>query len=170
MKFYQRIEVWVLLLLAAATALFVLKPAADSGWEDPQPAAGGAMGTESVLGLKAATLERDFGNARLDLDARVTNPGRHPLLLTPPQTRLLAGSPPASREVPPFFLPAERPPEIAPGSTSEVQLRYWLEGADLQGPLWLDVNGERLQVKSAAPFGLEKLENQKPVKLRGIDW
>ncbi len=170
MKFYQRIEVWVLLLLTAAAIVFVLQPGAEpEGWEESHPAAGSGQEREITLSLRGATLERDYGNARLDLDVRVVNKSPHPVLLTPPRARLLAGAE-GGREVPPFFLPAEQPPEVGAGGTSEVQLRYWLEAADLQGPLWLEVDEERLEVKSAAPFELESLENRKAVTLLGVDW
>lgn len=170
MKFYQRIEVWVLLLLTVAAAVFVLQPGTDSAdWEESQPAADEAPDRAIHLTLRGATLERDYGNARLDLDVRVANGGAHPLVLTPPRARLLAGAK-ADREAPPFFLPAEPPPEVGAGATSEVRLRYWLEAADLQGPLRLVVDDARLEVKSAAAFDLEALENRKAVTLRGVAW
>lgn len=172
MKFYQRIEVWLLLLAGAGAAFWALQPRAGStagSWEhDSARAADEAEGARRVT-LRGATLERDYGNARLDLDARVRNDGIHPLALTPPHARLLAG-PDGEREVAPFFLSAERPPEVAPQAASEVRLRYWLEAADLQGPLLLEVEGEKLPVKSAAPCDLEKFENRKPVILRGVEW
>ncbi len=168
MKFYQRIEVWVLLLAVAVAVVFVLKPRPDTEvWEQGAELAESAAAQR--VSLLGATLERDYGNARLDLEVRVTNSGAHPLLLTPPQARLLAG-PEGVREVPPFFLPAERPPEISPGATSEVRLRYWLEAADLQGPLWLVVGEDKVPVKSAEALDLEQVENRKALRLRGVEW
>lgn len=167
MKFYQRIEVWVLLLAVALAAVWVLKPGSEARWQEED--SGAAEAVEGALRLLGATLERDYGNARLDLEVRVRNAGLHPLLLTPPQARLLAGAG-GEREVAPFFLPAERPPEVAPGATSEVRLRYWLEAADVQGPLWLQVGEEKVPVKSAAAFDWEPLENGKAVRLRGVAW
>lgn len=169
MRLYQRIEVWVLLLAVAAAVVLVLKPRSTlDDWEVDTSAGPETVPTRS-LHLLGAMLERDYGNARLDLDVRVANRGLHPLLLTPPQVRLLAGGD-AEREVPPFLLPAERPPEVSPGATSEVRLRYWLEADDLKGALWLQLGEEKIRVKSDSAFDLEQLENRKPVRLGGLEW
>jgi hypothetical protein len=74
------------------------------------------------------------------------------------------------REVPTFFLPAERLPEVAAKTTSEVTLRYWLEGEDLKGALVLDVEGEKVPVKSEKVCDLTLLENGKPQALKGVEW
>jgi hypothetical protein len=111
-------------------------------------------------------VERDYGKARLDLEVRVRNEGVHPLVMKSPKVRLLAGE----REVATFFLPAERLPEVAAKTTSEVTLRFWLEAADLKGALVLDVEGEKVPVKSEKAFDLTTLENGKPRALRGVEW
>lgn len=165
MPFFKRIEVWVLLAVGAGLSWWALKPAEERPvrWET---ASAEAEPTSTRVTVRGALIERDYGNARLDLDVNVRNDGIHPLRLSPPKVRLLADG----REVPPFFLPADRPPEVAPQSTSEVKLRYWLEGSDLQGPLVLDVEGEERLVKSATPYPLEKIANGEPVVLRGENW
>ena len=160
----RRPEVWALLLASAGAVFWALKPPpAEPEWNHSEGETAAPAGRVTLLG---ATLERDYGNARLDLDVRVKNDSPYPLRLSPPKVRLLAGV----REVPPFFLPAERPHEVAAGTASEVRLRYWLEAADLRGPLRLEVEGESVEVKSAAPFDLESVENRKSRKLGGVNW
>jgi hypothetical protein len=166
MPFLKRIEVWVLLVVGVGLSWWALKPAAapPTRWE---AAAGEAADQPPQrLTLRGAQIERDYGNARLDLTLAVRNDGIHPLRLSAPKLRLLAGE----REVPAFFLPADRLPEVAPQSASEVQLRYWLEAADLQGPLVLDLEGEQTPVKSATPYPLDPLKNGELVTLRGVEW
>jgi hypothetical protein len=109
------------------------------------------------LEVHRSVLERDYGNARLDIEARIQNAGKDKLVLQPPQVRLLAGG---GREVPPFFLPFEPQPEIGPGTTQDVQLRYWLEKKDLQEGLTLEVNGVQAKVKGAQAFDLESLKSK----------
>lgn len=136
----------------------------ESSWQgEPE---GGEAVVESKATMLGGALERDYGNARLDLTVRVRHDGIHPLVMKAPQVRLMAGE----REVPSFFLPAERLPEVAPKTTTEVTLRYWLETTDLQGPLALEVDGEKVPVKSATAFDLATLENGKPKALRGVEW
>lgn len=155
-----------MLLLASGAALFwALSPTGDDGSWVGAPVTGEvAMGGRvSMLG---AALERDYGNARLDLEVRVRNEGVHPLMMKAPQVRLMAGE----REVPAFVLPAERLPEVAAKTTSEVTLRFWLEAQDVKGALVLDVEGEKVPVKSAKAFDLTTLENGKPQALKGVEW
>ncbi len=76
----------------------------------------------------------------------------------------------AGKEVAPFFLPFEPQPEIAAGGSQDVRLRYWLEKSDLQGALILEVQSEKLDVKSAAPFDLEKLKNKEPRSFTDTHW
>lgn len=165
MPFLKRIEVWVLLAVAAGISWWALKPKGEpsSPWETTGAAADAALLRVTVRG---AVIERDYGNARLDLEVRVRNDNIHPLRLSPPKVKLLADG----REVPPFFLPADRPPEVAPQSTTEVKLRYWLEAADLKGPLVLDVEGDQTPVKSAVDYALDQLANGEPTVLRGENW
>ena len=169
-NFFKRIEVIILLLLAAGGAAFVLLSdhgSPDAGAPDePPPPAGGAGASETDQ-LHRITIERDFGNARLDLEVRVVNRGTSKLVLQPPLVRLLTGD---GREAPPFFLPFNPPAEVPAGSAQTVRLRYWLERADLNGALRLAIADESLEVKSAAPFDLDTLENKKPVVLGGAAW
>jgi hypothetical protein len=163
----QRPEVWVLLLASVAAGFWALGPGPEEAeW---QAAPGTAVVEGGRVRLLGGVLERDYGNARLDVTVRIRNEGIHPLPLNPPRTRLLAGVE-GGREVPPFFLPTERPPEVAAKSEAEVTLRYWLEAADLKGPLVLEVEGERVAVKEARAFDLEDLENGKPRVLKGEAW
>lgn len=166
MNLFKRIEVILLLLLAAGGAVWVLSGSSNGDVYDLAPQI--QSGAESVENrVQRCTLERDHGNARLDLEFRFQNQEPRKLTLQPPQVRLMTA---AGKEVPPFFLPFEPLPEIAAGSSQDVRLRYWLEKSDLQGALILDVQGEKLDVKSAAPFDLEKLKNKEPRSFTDTNW
>jgi hypothetical protein len=165
MKWYQRIELWFLAAVVAGVLFFVL----GSGSPDDAVAARDEKdpSTESGTVIHRRTLERDHGNARLDLDISHTNTSEARFPMQPPAVRLMTG---AGREVPSFFLPFSPPPEIAAGARQEVRLRYWLEKADLAGALMLEIEGRKMPVKSAAPFDLESLENKKPRSFTREDW
>jgi len=90
MPFFKRLEVWLLLAIGLAATLWVLLPEPtgdDTAIADPAAAAAPA---EPALRILRCTLERDFGNARLDLELRYANPAPRPLLLAAPDVRLLA--------------------------------------------------------------------------------
>lgn len=156
MSFLKRIEVWVLLILGVGAAIWVLtdKPAVEG---DPQPVE--STSTDPALVIHRSTLERDFGNARLDIELRYQNASPRPLILQPPDVKLLTSD---GKEVPPFILATEKPPEIAAQTSRNVRLRYWLDKQHLQGSLTLDIRGTKAEVKTALPLDLEKLENRKP--------
>lgn len=167
MNLFKRLEVWLLLILAAGATLFVLtQDRSGQGGKplisDIQPAK-----PEARLTVRQCTLERDFGNARLDIEARLTNRRAQKLLLVAPAVRLVNS---AGKNVPDFILPAERPPEIPPNSEAQVVLRFWLEQADLNGKLTLEVDGEKVEVKTGQPFDLNKLKNAEARVMRGLDW
>ncbi len=168
MSLFKRIEVWILLLLAAGSGLFVIWQDRHAGdrkepLTDQRPA-----GDSTRLTVLECALERDFGNARLDLRVRLTNRQSRRLLLTPPAVRLMDG---AGSDIPAFILPVEKPPELAPQTEATAMLRFWLEKSHLQGPLTLEVNGERATVKGPVPLDLEKIENAKSRKFPpGQDW
>ena len=165
MPIFKRIELWVLLAVVAGGLIWVFTSgeSSDEAGED-------AVTTESTdapLKLHRLTLKRDYGNARLDLDVRVQHRGADKLVMQSPKVKLLTG---AGREVPSFFLPFEALPEVAPGSTQDVQLRYWLEAKDLEGALTLEVEGRPLPVKGAQPFDLNSLKNGEERTLQPGSW
>ncbi len=161
MSFLKRIEVWVLLILGGGAAVWVLmdKPVVEG---DPQPIE--STSSDPVLVIHRCTLERDFGNARLDIELRYRNASPRPLILQPPDVKLATGD---GKEVPPYILPVEKPPQIAAQTTQSVRLRYWLEASHLNGSLTLDVRGAKAEVKTAEPLDLSKLENSKPKLWQG---
>lgn len=168
MKIFQRIEVWVLLLLAAGAGAFVLftsRPADPD--EIPLIQNAGPAAQDRSPQLRRIFLERDYGNARLDLELRVTNPHAKKNQLVPPFARLLNA---AGKEVEAFFLPIEPPPTLEPQTTADVRLRYWLEAEDLKGALTLEIDGAPVPVKSAQPFDLSALENARPLVMEGGPW
>lgn len=169
MNLLKRPELLALLAIAVGAAIWVLstQSTSDNGDTDADgPTADQGQGAEP-LKIHRCTLERDFGNARLDIELRCANHSGEKLVMQPPQVKLLAAK---GREVPPFFLPFDQPPEIAAKTTGDVRLRYWLEKADLGGSLSLQVRDQTVEVKSAAPFDLDKLNNKEPRTFSGADW
>ena len=169
MNFLKRIELWILLLLVAGGIAYVLT-SRPSGEDDVTPSSSPSTtvnNTGEPLQLLRTSLKRDYQNARLDLTVRVRNDSASPLPMQTPKTRLLTDK---GREIPSFFLPFEKQPEVAAKSTGEVQLRYWLEASDLQGGLSLEVDGKTLPVKSAKPLDLNTLKNAEEKVLPGTDW
>lgn len=159
MPFFKRLEVWLLLAIGLAATLWVLLPEPtgdDTAVADPAAA---QVPAEPALRVLRCTLERDFGNARLDIELRYANPAPRPLLLAAPDVRLLTAE---GGEVPLFILPATPVPQIAARATGDANLRFWLEKKHLAGPLTLDIRGARATVKGPAPLDLDTLENRKP--------
>lgn len=156
MHFLKRIELWVLLAIIVAGLVWVF----TSGGDDEDAA--GEDGTSSVedpgapLKLHRCILERDYGNARLDLELRVRNDKPEKLVLQAPKVKLVTDK---GREVQSFFLPFDPVPEVAANSTLDVQLRYWLEASDLQSALTLEVDGKTLPVKGAKALDLNAMKN-----------
>lgn len=164
MRIFQRFEVWLLLIAGGIAVWWALQ--AGSNPAETSPAAE-IDASSPALQLRRCTLVRDFGNARLDLEVRYKNASPRPLYLQPPDVRLINA---AGKDVPPFILPVERPPSIEAQTTSDVRLRFWLEKADLSGPLTLEIRGQKLEVKNSTPLDLEKLENAKPRVWTGTSW
>jgi hypothetical protein len=159
MSFLKRLEVWLLLILAAALGAFVLVQSTVSDPDEAlitDAAPANAEGKPALLGL---TIERDHGNARLDIDVRLTNPNARRLLLVAPAVRLLNAK---GAEVPAFILPVEPPPELPPSTEATAKLRFWLEQEDLAGKLTLELVGTTLEVKPDKAFDLETLKNAEP--------
>ncbi|GEP44971.1 hypothetical protein [Brevifollis gellanilyticus] len=164
MAFLKRVEVWVLLLLGAGAAVWVLidQPKVEG---DPLPVeALDNVDPAPLVTIHRCTLERDFGNARLDIELRYRNTYPRDLVLQPPDVKLLTAD---GKEVPPFILPVEKPPQIPAHTEQSVRLRYWLEAAHLNGALTLDIRGSKAEVKSAAPLDLQKLESHQPKVWQG---
>jgi hypothetical protein len=167
MHFLKRIELWVLLAVIVAGLAWVF----TSGPGDEEDLYGGsanqaAADSQAPLQLHRCVLTRDYGNARLDIDLRVRNDSAEKLVMTAPKVKLLAAG---GREIPEFFLIEPRP-EVVPNSTQDVQLRYWLEASDLQGPLSLDVNGKILAIKGSAPFDLTSMRNEEEKVIQKGGW
>lgn len=169
MHLLKRFELWALLVLIVAGLAWVFM-SGDSEDNDASSSGSGAStstDTGAALILHRAVLKRDHGNARLDLEVRARNDSGETLVMQPPKVRLVTGS---GRNVPDFFLPFEPRPEVTAGSTQDVQLRFWLEAADLKEALTLEVDGKALPVKSAKPFDLDTLENGAEKVFASADW
>lgn len=165
MSIFKRVEVWILAVLLVGGAVFVLLSSRKDGAEGDL--GGGGLDGGGRLTLVEAILERDYGNARLDLTVELDNRGRGPVPSGSPDTRLLTGS---GDEVDPFFLAGDFPPDFEGGRRSRVTLKFWLKPEHFGGALTLDVRGDTLAIKSAEPFDLEALENGSPRTLGGAEW
>ena len=163
MRIFQRFEVWLLLIVGGIAIWWAFS--AGPKLEETGPVA--EMNADSPLQLRRCTLERDFSNARLDVEVRYKNASPRPLSMQAPDVRLINA---AGKEVAPFILPVERPPSVEAQTTGDIRLRFWLEKADLAGALTLEIRGQKLEVKSGAAFDLEKLENAKPKVWTSADW
>ena len=157
MALFKRVEVWVLLILGGGAALWVLtdKPNVEG---DPQLIEN-ASAQEAALVIHRCTLERDYGNARLDIELRYRNASPRPLILQPPDVKLTTSD---GKEVPPFVLPVEKLPQIAADTVQNVRVRYWLDKSHLEKALRLEIRGSTAEIKSEAPLNLDSLENRKP--------
>jgi hypothetical protein len=167
MHFFRRVELWVLLAIILAGLAWVFM----SGRNHEEDVAGGDVAAvenaHAPLQLHRCVLKRDYGNARLDIELRVRNDRAEKLVMQTPQVKLLTGN---GREVPSFFLPFDPIPEVPGKSTQDVQLRYWLEAADLQGALTLEVDGKTLPVKSAKAFDLNAMKNDEENIIEPETW
>ena len=165
MKVFQRIEVWVLLLLSAGAAWYVLKPSGDL--DKPWMVQNQTSATGEATVLRRMLLERDHGNGRLDLELRFTNNHPKTVQFVPPLAILKTSE---GREVDPFFLPVEPPPSLPAKTTADIRLRFWLEPSDFKTALTLEIDGTKIPIKSASAFDLTQLENSKPVEIHGPEW
>lgn len=156
MSFLKRFEVWVLIVLSLGAAIWVFTM--DSAQDGNPETITETASTEPTLKILRCTLERDYGNARLDVELRYRNATPRAFTLQPPDVRLLTAD---GKEVPLFVLPVEKPPQIAAQTAQDVRLRYWLDKEHLQGALTLDIRGVKAAVKAATAFDLEALENGK---------
>lgn len=157
MSFLKRFEVWLLILLSLGVTLWVFTTE-EASEGNPEPLAAEVTTTEPGLKIHRCTLERDYGNARLDIELRYRNTSPRPFSFQPPDVRLVTAE---GKEVPLFTLATEKPPQVPAQTAQDVRIRYWLEKAHLQGALTLEVRGEKAEVKKPAPLDLEKLENGK---------
>jgi hypothetical protein len=168
MNWFKRIELWLLLALVLAGLFFVF---AHKATEDEANKSGDVVvpsdKDDAPVKLHRSMITRDYGNARLDIDLRVRNDGAEKLVLQTPKARLLNGK---GREIPSFFLPFDALPEVPPRSTQDVQLRYWLEAADFQGAITLEVNGKSMTVKSTKPFDLNMMKNAEKKTMTSTEW
>lgn len=165
MRLHTRPEVWFLVLASGLAAWWALREPEPYATEATEAAA--TMAEDAVLRIQRCTLTRDFGNARLDIEFRFRNTAPRPLFMQPPDVRLLTSD---GKEVPPFILPAERPPRVAEKASGDLRLRFWLEKKDLGTGLRLDVRGHGVEVKSRTPLDLEKLKNGEPKIWTTSNW
>lgn len=165
MNLFKRVEVWVLLALLGAGIGFVL---VSSNKDDDDPAALPKQQQVSAGKFTVASLalRRDYANFELRIGVDYDNRDGAEIDTATAAALLADGD----RKIPPFFLAIAPPPKIPAGKRERVELRYWLESADLKGPLWLDVLGARVQVKPAAPFDPESMDNQSERPVRPADW
>lgn len=116
--------------------------------------------------VKSLTAERTGDHLHLTITAQVKNPGAGALTLGPPAVQLFAGTNP----VEPFIAPGLEPAVIPAGSEAEATTHWWLAAADASGVLTLGISGARAEVKSASPFALDQLPENRPAVISLPDW
>jgi hypothetical protein len=166
MQLLKRIELWVLLAAVIAGLFFVF----GSRHPDRDSSTDGGITTvaeDAPLKLHRCILTRDYGNAQLEIELKVRNDSPEKLVLAPPAVKLISAK---GREVPGFFLPFQPQPEIPAKTTEDVQLRYWLDKADLEGALKLDVKGKTLELKGPRPFDLLSMKNTDKKSFNPGEW
>jgi hypothetical protein len=163
----KRIELWVLLAIIVAGLAWVFLSRGSKEADIFADTATSGADASAPLQLHRCVLKRDYGNARLDIDLHVRNDSSEKLVMQAPAVKLLAGN---NREVPSFFLPFDPVPEVPAKSAVDVQLRYWLEASDLNGPLELEVAGKRLPIKGAASFDLKNMGNGEEKVIQAGTW
>lgn len=156
MSFLKRFEVWLLVILSLGAAVWVFTRE-DKNDGNPKAILSGEASQEASIKINRTSLERDYSNARLDIELRYRNASPRPLILQAPDVRLLTGD---GKEVPPFILPTEKVPQIPAQTAQDVRLRYWLEKGHLESALTLEIRGEKVEVKTTEPLDIESLENR----------
>ena len=169
MNFLKRIELWVLLavVVGGLAWVFTSRHSPDEEMTDAGPGTVTAEKSTGPLKLHRSVIERDYGNARLDIELQIRNDNDEKLKCLPPKVRLLTVK---GREIPSFFLPFDKQPEVPGKTTQDVQLRYWTEEADLAGGLILEVEGNKLDIKSAKPFDLKALKTGEKRTFKPGEW
>ena len=164
MSVFKRPEVWVLLVLAIVGVGYVLTTGGGGGDED---GGGGGASEGGKLRVDKVVLERDYGNARLDITVRYDNRGGGEFQVARPAVALVRGD---GAEVDEFFLAGDFPEPVTAGREVEVLLKFWLKPEDLGGELTLRVQGDEAVVKGAGAFDRESVENQASVELKAGAW
>jgi hypothetical protein len=181
MAFFKRIEVWFLLLLSVAGVAWVLwsERSRELFEKQEQPRETSDQETTgrqpSKFEITERRLSREGDHVVLSLRVkRVTNAvggkngERENLKITDSNTRLATDE---GQSVERFFLPYDPEPVLDAHPGAEVTLRYWVPLAQTTAPLWLEIEGERLAVRSSDPWeppgdfpeGVE-------IAVRGTNW
>jgi hypothetical protein len=155
MQLFKRIELWVL-LAAVIAGLFFVFGSRHSEIDSSSDGGTSTAAEDAPLKLLRCILTRDYGNAQLDIELKVRNDGPEKLVMASPAVKLIGAK---GREVPGFFLPFQPQAEVPAKTSEDVQLRYWLEKADLEGALKLEVKGKTLEIKGPQPFDLLSMKN-----------
>lgn len=175
MAFFKRPEVWVLLALSVAGAVWVLWSDSVHDRAQSEPAAAPAE-TASPEVSRFAILDRRVSREQdhlvialqIGLESDKALPA--PLALESPAVRLVTDD---GSEVARFFLPFDPAPVLDAEPGSRAGLRYWLPLSQAREALWLEIDGERLAVKEASAPG-EQIADRFPegvvVAVNGLEW
>ncbi|MCB1229692.1 MAG: hypothetical protein KDN19_05475 [Verrucomicrobiae bacterium] len=182
MAFFKRPEVWVLLLLSVAGAVWVLwsdsahDRAVNEGDSTSEPKmVETADGEEAParFAIRERRISREEGHLIVTLRLGNEMALEGPLDLKSPTAKLVTGD---GAMVAPFFLPFDPPPVLDAEIGAFADLRYWLPVTQADEALWLEIDGERLPVKDAseAPDFDKTLADRFPegveVAVNGLDW
>lgn len=156
-KLFKRADFWLLLLLVGGVGAYL----AFQG----KPVVPGRDATR--FSVEEMTLKRDYGNFLATF--RVEYDNREGETFDPVTgAKLLAEG---ERAIPGYFVATDIRTPVPAGDQAELTLKYWLEASDLSGPLTLEIQGERLEVKSATPFdGKASVENQATRSFDSSEW
>lgn len=183
MAFFKRVEVWVLLILSIAAVVAVLRMeqadkgvrasgASVSGGGDqgkveagrssgPDGARSNAGGDVSSLRIRSLRLERDADHAVVEivLDQPVAAADSASV------SRLLRAD---GSEVEPFFVPFAVAEDGAYLVDGKHALLFWADRSTVAGALFLERDGQRVQVKAADGFSLDSIRDGDSVELSGL--
>lgn len=178
MAFFKRPEVWVLLLLSVAGVAWVL-------WSDAEHDRAEVEGSESAEEVADGATEEEDGSSRFAIRAcRVSREEGHlivtvrvatiseqalaePLALEAPAVKLITED---GTSVAPFFLPFDPPPRLDAEAGAFADLRYWLPFGQASDALWLEIDGDRLPVKTAGELASDQFPEGTEVAVNGLDW
>jgi len=175
MTFFKRIEVWVLLALAVAVVVAVMRmDQADdgvrmgSGTEVAHVAGEGQGGDQTMAAatrnrIESLRLERDGDFAVVEVVVKVE------AAALAENARLVRED---GSEVEEFFVPF-RAGMAAPVTSLEGEdrrsLLFWADRQALAGAMFLEIDGERLPVKAADGFDLDSIDDGGRKVLAALD-
>ena len=153
MAFFKRTEVWILALLCAGVVGWVFWSERVKDREAEFPASQNQTPNPSEdlstrIEIKERRLSREGDHLILVVTIQRKEPGRPEESDQKGAVELLTEN---GESVEPFFFPFDPEPTLDQHTGAEMTIRYWLPVNQLSGELWLQCEGQRLQVKATSP-------------------